>query len=866
MPTRTTVRPVSLVAGCCLALAAAALLQGQVQAPQPRPRPARTDAFGAPLPPGAVARLGSAHLVHGDGLTALSPDNRTLAVAEYGDKRSFRLSLWDTRSGRERLEVGRFHGHVFSVAFSPDGKLLAAAQGGRVAFWNPATGRPAGKPLRRVVRRAGRPSPRRESIHALAFSPDGRRVATAAWAAKSARVRIWDSASRIPLRSFAVRGREISDITFTPGGKRLAVTSTYAEHRYAVTLRDAATGRQLLERLPEESASRLSPDGRLFTDVVHNHSGIVVREVASGRKLPVIPWQSGSFALSRDGKRVVTSTAPALGVWDTETGRLGPRFGNQFASFAHPLYFSADDRLLVSEESDYGCYRRTRIWDVATGRPYGPTAAHQGVINCLAFAPDGSRIATGGSDETIRIWDAATGEQRRALEGLRNAPTALAFGPDGKTLAAALTGECVRQWDVAFGRPLGSLKALDRIDWLGYSADGKTLRAGTSSGSVLVWVVGMDKEPRRLDPPWEDVADVLLAPDGKTVVTCLQRVSLGDDDLPPPGAIRFWDSGLGRERVPLNPGPGAAPLFQCGALALSPDGKVLATSEYRYEGGLNKDHALRLWETATGRPILRWPLRWGSLGSRRLAFSPDGRLLATAHHDQHQHLPRVCVWDTATGKELACFGGHTSLVTALAFAPDGSRLATASRDTTALVWDVAGLRRDPPAAPLTADELRTHWGSLTGDDAAAAWRTIHRLIASPKQTVPFLRARLRPASPVDAKKLRRWIADLGHAQFALRHKATVALQALGEQPEGLLRQALRTTPSLEHRRRIEALLTRIERYAPAPDRLRALRALTVLERIGSAEARDLLRTLAAGAPEARLTDEARQALRRLSGR
>jgi WD40 repeat protein len=154
--------------------------------------------------------------------------------------------------------------------------------------------------------------------------------------------------------------------------------------------------------------------------------------------------------------------------------------------------------------------------------------------------------------------------------------------------------------------------------------------------------------------------------------------------------VRVWDHTLGSERVPLRPGPGEPPLLQCLALALSPDGKVIATSECRYEGGVNHDPALRLWETVTGRPVRRWPLRWGC---DLLAFSPDGRLLASAHGDYRKHLPRVCVWDVATGKELACFSGHTSWVTALAFAPDGKTLASASRDTTALIWDVAGLAR-----------------------------------------------------------------------------------------------------------------------------------------------------------------------------
>ena len=103
----------------------------------------------------------------------------------------------------------------------------------------------------------------------------------------------------------------------------------------------------------------------------------------------------------------------------------------------------------------------------------------------------------------------ARGEQRRLLGGLRNAVTAVAFSPDGKTVAAALEGRRLRRWDAAGGRPLGSLETPEEIAWLDYSPDCKRLRAGTSSGSVLLW--DRDREPRRLSAPWERVEQVLLA-------------------------------------------------------------------------------------------------------------------------------------------------------------------------------------------------------------------------------------------------------------------------------------------------------------------------------------------------------------------
>jgi WD40 repeat protein len=779
------------------------------------------------------------------------------------DATPLRLSLWDTTSGRERRELMRAPRRLGCVAFSPDGKLLMAAHNARVLFWDPATGEKAGKPLRRPVRRGARPARGQEGIQTQVMSHDGRRVATAAWGRKVARIRIWDTTRRVPLRSFVVRGGEVTSLAFTADDSRLAVASEHAaEHKQTISLWNVATGRRVLEHHPEEPARHLSPDGRLFAAISHRHRGIVVRDVASARGLPLLPWGGGTLAFSPDGKRLVSQKGSGFAVWDTATGGLRQRFGNPFVTTAFPRYFSFDGRLLVSEESDYGRYLRTRIWDVATGRYLGPRAAHLANVTCLAFAHDGKMIATGSTDQTVRLWDAGTGRQRRLLDGLKSGVAALAFSPDRKTLAGALTEGSLCLWEASSGRPRGRVANAGDLVWLSYSRDGKLLRGGTRDGALVLWDLDVAKRPHRLTPPWDGLARMVLAPDGKTLVTQGRSPLRSDGKAQPPDTIRLWDSALRNERVLLKPGSGDPPLWQCSGLALSPDGKVLVTAEYRHEGGSQHDLAIRLWETATGRPILRLPLRWyGNL----LVFSPDGRLLASAHIDYKRYVPRIILWDTASGKELACFSGHTSWVNALVFAPDCKTLASASRDSTALLWDVATLRRDQaPAAPLTVKELQAHWDNLAGDDAARAWQSIHRVIAAPEQAVPFLRKHLHPALPLDGEQVRRWIADLGNVRFTIRNRATIALEALGEQPEGLLREALRASPSLEHRRRIETLLTRIERFAPPPERLRGLRTLTVLERIGTAEARQLLRALAAGAPNARLTEEARQALARLS--
>ena len=203
----------------------------------------------------------------------------------------------------------------------------------------------------------------------------------------------------------------------------------------------------------------------------------------------------------------------------------------------------------------------------------------------------------------------------------------------------------------------------------------------------------------------------------------------------------------------------------------------------------------------------------------------------------------------------------------LAFSPDGKTLASGSYDTTVLVWGVTGLGKDRPRRlPLTPQELKILWTNLASEDAAKAYQAIDTLTACPPQTVPLLKENLKPVARVDPQRIARLIADLDSEHFAVREQATQELETLGEQAGPALRRWLAGGPSAEGRRRAERLLARLEAPADRPVRLRELRAVEVLERVGRGEARRALEELAKGAPEARLTQEAKAALGRLAER
>jgi hypothetical protein len=218
------------------------------------------------------------------------------------------------------------------------------------------------------------------------------------------------------------------------------------------------------------------------------------------------------------------------------------------------------------------------------------------------------------------------------------------------------------------------------------------------------------------------------------------------------------------------------------------------------------------------------------------------------------------LWEAVSGLERRRLKGHPYGVNAVAFAPNGRRLASGSDDGTALVWQVF----DPGRPDPTEAELAAWWDDLAGEPAKAH-QAVGALAAAPSMAM-FLAKRLRPVEAPDEQRLTRLIADLDGERFQDREAATRELERLHELAGPALRKALAAQPSAEARRRIEGLLEAHAKPLGHPESLRAMRAVEMLELAGYPEARRLLGSLAKGAPEARLTQEAKASLERLAPR
>jgi hypothetical protein len=291
-------------------------------------------------------------------------------------------------------------------------------------------------------------------------------------------------------------------------------------------------------------------------------------------------------------------------------------------------------------------------------------------------------------------------------------------------------------------------------------------------------------------------------------------------------------------------------------LAFSPDGRLLASNNHNWKHP-DKDgegrSSLRLWETLTAAEVLWLP----AANHNEAAFSADNRLLAVAAPAQE-----ILVYDLARGREWRRFKGFDAEVVSLAFSPDGRRLISGMSDSTLLVWDVES-DKIPRTSKLGSEAVARAWADLASADAFRAFRVRWNLATATEETIPLLKDNLHPAQPADPQRLRRLLDDLASEQFAVREKAQAELEELGDLAEPALRQALTNKPTLEVRRRVLAVLERLRGPVTRAEMLRSLRAVAVLEDIATPPARRLLEKLSTGTPEARLTREARESLRRL---
>jgi WD40 repeat protein len=807
----------------------------------------KRDRYGEPLPEGAIARLGSLRL--------------------------------------------RPKQPVFTGAFSPDGKLLATGGGavagrGVITFWDPTTG----KETRRLT------LPFR--VHGMRFSSDGKSLIVVG---NSGRFRIIDAASGAEQRKLDPLGdNPLLAVDVARDGK----TAVTTDFRGNIVISDLVRGKRLLERKvpvnrfhwndrsPFRPLTALTPDGKQVV-LPQADCSLHLVNVASGEKVIAFEMPESqpkgashlelpSVAVSPDGRylayastwvpavlcdlktgkilhpltarstnsmrclftpdsrSVIVHSGNAIHLFDTASGKEIRKIENS-SWMGHPLALSPDGKRLALMVGQHAI----SLWDLSTGRQIHSIVRHTSLVQSIVFFPDGKRLASSDHSGNRIVWDIASAQVVAHHHGVYDSPRSLAVDVDGKTLRFLTANYLIHRWNPDAGGKASQQK-LPQTNLVEFvlSPDGRTLAAtimATPVTQVLLRDLQGDKAARTITMPKNvRIGNLLFSPDSRLLL-------VGASD----STLRLWDRDTGKllRELPAED-PKRAPSYW----TFANDGRSLAYFEYGAGFGV-LGFGVRIREIASGGLRLQVPLRGGG---GMPAYSPDGRFLACAHSNGG-----ILVLGTATGKELARWQGPQGTVFSLAFSPDNRLLASGYGDGTILLWKLPDGEGLP--ATLKEKEAVALWQALA-DDAARANRALAGLAAASAQAVPLIKQRFRTVwTKPDAKRLAQLIADLDNDAFKVREQATRELSEAGVDAADALRQAFANNPSAEAKKRLEALLNRLNEGGGS-ERLRSLRAIEVLERIGTPQAKDVLRELNRESLPAELREEIEASLRRMKER
>jgi eukaryotic-like serine/threonine-protein kinase len=609
---------------------------------------------------------------------------------------------------------------VFSVTYSPDGKILATAScyralrdfSGHLKLFDLGT--------RREIATLALPSP--DGIRSVAFSPDGKLLACGS---AGSVVGLWDAKTYRLLHSFYAEQAAAVNVVFSPNGRLLAA-ALFATSRAGVPGRikiwDTQT-RQLVHdfktRIPRPEALAFSPDGRwlAYVDLVPEE-----RQGFEGMYLQV--WRGNSQDQS--------VTVNSLHLWDLETQRATTNrvsFGGGISS----IQFSPDSKTLAFGAAS----GRVGLWNLEQQQAVD-VGNHEDAVLSVTFSGDG-RLASSSADGTIRLWGLPGQKEARVFKGHRDRVKQVVFSPDGTQLASASFDQTARLWSVAATENnvlRGHVKAVTAVD---FHPEGQWLATASLDSTVRIW----DAHSRQVHHTLADLTNAVLSlafsPDGRYLATGDAARNIGvwhatDWGLmtnltaysesnnvsglqfssnakllfvAESGFASVWEVGSWRRAAPL-----VANSQRSSVVAASPDGALLAVgsdSIQLYEVGTwrrrkwlspganvstmifspdsqilitgGSDSKVRLWDIASESEQPRETLGGQVGGIAALAISPNGRTLAVS-----DSRGAIKLWNLAARKELFTLVGHETTVLSLVFSRDGRTLASGGSDGSVRLW------------------------------------------------------------------------------------------------------------------------------------------------------------------------------------
>ena len=601
----------------------------------------------------------------------------------------------------------------------------------------------------------------RSLVLSVAFSPDGTMLASGASGAADNTVKLWDVATSTSIATLEGHTEEVYSVAFSPDGKMIASTS----RDRTVKLWDVATSTNIatLEgHISTVTSVVFSPDGTILASASRDRT-IKLWDVAGGEPIATLEGHTDavySVAFSPDGTILASGAFDnTIKLWDVATHtNIATLEGHTGAVW--PVAFSPDGTILAS-----GVFDNTiKLWDVATHTNIATLEGHTGVVYSVAFSPDGTILASGAEDNTIKLWDMTTGEPIVTLEGHTDEVYSVAFSPDGKMIASASRDRTVKLWDVvkwwtdgqprpqtlvkvsgddqegmsgdALPNPLivevrdqdnnplpdvqvtftvtagyGELSDQSTIEYATTDANGQAeaiLTLGPFPGTNTVEVslgirtlatfnaVGVGvPTPRSMEGDyrtWQLPDDAIMRLGKGALGHGDRAIAFSPDStrLAVASAIGIWlyDVATGTEVALLGGHTGGVT-----SVAFSPDGTMLASG--------SEDETIKLWVVATHTNIAT--LRGHTDGVWSVAFSPNGKILASGAGDPVVHFPAdntIKLWEVETNTNTATLEGHEGRISSVTFSPDGTMLASGSDDE---IQSSCGRWKPTPISPHSKD-------------------------------------------------------------------------------------------------------------------------------------------------------------------
>ena len=825
----------------------------------------KTDVDGEPLPPGALARLGSTRFRHQARVHAyaMSPEGNELATEDSAGT----IALWQFPHGKLLRRTGGYWDfrHFFqsdecSVAYRANGSQLVLACSGSISFLDAHSL----NTIKQVTT---------DFFDAPLLSPDGR----FALLVSREHLLLWDCEAGREIQKFP-KAREpehlvLSDemppkqtAAFSPDGTWLAISMP----DYSILLYGLRSGKTRSLRGHEGRLDCLAfcmDRNKLFSAGHFVHvwdlaSGRIAHRFPAGREIEKDDWLAyflektkdrerkrvkyrprvSALAATADGRHLAAYTTDnKVVLWDT--AKACPMWSLPAEEECSNLRFSRAGRYLLATS-----WKGLHVWEAARGLVLHPAEDQSRDISLRDFTTDGTCIGITVGRDRGKIWNPRSGQCEDGERKLRQpALRALAKRNDDHSQLRLLiqevsSGRTVREISLACKKSESRLEQLFETDCTAVSPSGKILVCATHD-NVYCWRLDTnDNKPAWIistdEGHWRP-SSFTFTPDEAIVAlrrTPTMWLSCGcSADIPVD--VRFLDVHTGKELTRFN-----HLKRRCEWLVFSPDNKVLATN------GLDTHHAVQLWNRETGALVHTLTTEHSA---RCAALLPDGRSVIAGCSDGS-----LWMWECQSGGLRKRWRAHEGLIGEVIASPDGRLLASGCSDGTALLWELYPATQTSPRR--AADTL---WSQLAAPDSGQAYTAMVSYWSQPEFTERELAGRLHPVPAGSQGKILDSIHALDSKQFRDRERATSYLRRNMELAYPHLLRAASSAPSLEVERRISGLL----RYEAAgrAERMRQSRAVEVLERLATDRATSILQQLSAGDPSLPLTQDANQSFNRL---